>query len=1190
MENFIIGKGIVNQEQRSFQDLDLLTFRMERGITLVEASAGTGKTYTIQYMVLDLLLQGVSLPKILVVTFTEAATKELKDRLQSFLYHVDEAVSDLDQADRVLGAILQRAIDQDGVELVHRRLQEALLQIDEAAIFTIHAFCQRALQENVFASNAEYQTDLIKDIRGAIRPFVFDFIREVNLSLTIPLPSCYQVSSLEARANRLSSFQGVAHPSNLSLLDLSGDLVRNVERLTGFAESKSDILKEFLSWDGKLNRTTYGDKFFEKLPHGLGELLADPMSVDHKFLGQISADQLLSKTTKKFVGQVQPSEFFTTCQQFLEAREAFYQSAIAYFDQWFIEKFSNWKKEAGLLSFDDMIKDLRRALRTSPYLIEQLQQKYEAAIVDEFQDTDAEQYEIFSCLFGQPNAGHFFAMIGDPKQAIYRFRGADLPTYLAARKKADRQYTLGVNYRSEPLMIQGVNQFFAEENFSHFSDEGNAIDFHPVEAPQAPRERTLIISGELEKSRLWEKEVSAEGAVAHKSLASLSLRQTVKDVVELLSLSAAGKAVFVTDPDDLSTARSVQLSDIAVLINKHEEAEFLSGEFAKEGILSVRKNDSSVFKTAEANHLFLFLSNCLRAKESLVHAFLATPLGYGNLAAVATINDFERQRMFARFLEYGRQWQEGKGVSTIFFHLLEEEGVRERLLAQTSGERSLTNYMQLVEILDEMERTKSLSREQIILYLKTAILSSDPVESKEQEMRLESDRDAVSIMTLHSSKGLEFPIVFLPTLWSRSPKSSRETVFAGSEDNPDLFDQEVLNESSFEELIAEDKRLGYVAMTRAVNLCVYYNLTDYKMPNQKQSYKNGWFGSMYPKNKDAANIVSSGIFQDISRREAITPVAVPEEDQVFARSFPRDVHDRYRITSFTSLHRFQQEDSSHLEEPFTRARDEEAMDAVLLPETDELLGTENRDELLLNSFLAGSRTGTCIHEILDQCDFTDQKSWVGKIETQLLKHFPNDNQERREAKLAEAIALLEQLTAGSFRDEYRDCALDLSKVSPNDCFYELDFFFPIDQLNLYDLGKVLESALRRMEIDTTLQFLDIDSLEGFLTGSIDLFFKQEDCLYILDWKTNRLPENAQTYSIKVMQELMVEGGYYLQALLYTCAAYLFLKKRLGNQFSYDQHIGGFIYCFVRGLRGDNGWLHQRFTEEEIVKALQTLGH
>lgn len=1185
------------------QTLDLHSFKLQAGTTLIEASAGTGKTYTIQYIVLDLLLQGLAIDEILVVTFTELATQELRERLQSFLFEVDAVLRGNATASGPLATVLARANERLGATRLQQIVRRALLHSDEAAIYTIHGFCQRALQENAFAADVAFESELCAEPQSILRELVRDFQRRVNLELPLAAPKGSDLPALCQRAKELSGFLRLAQPSTDTLQSLPTELTQAAAALRAMQGERAQILVEFMSFEGQLNGNSYSKKFFADFEAQLDQLLTDPEQCDAKLLGKLSPEQLNKKFKKGCNDQRAEHPFFTCCAELLAAQEGFSDRFFHCFDSWFVENFNQYKLDHGLITYDDMISLLDRALRRSSVLRGQLRARYRAALVDEFQDTDARQYAIFRCLFAEapvePAAPRYFAMIGDPKQSIYGFRGADIEAYLQARVAADYCYTLPTNYRSEAGLIAATNAFFAGSNLGAAEEDSaggrSAIDFESVQSPAHPSGKPrLVCSGDLDFEGLYRREICSNSDKAG-PLLQAAKAETAADIDHLLQLSRQGHVLLESEGVAGPVRRALRPGDIAILVDQHREAAELQALLRRYDVLAVLSKAGDVYASAEAGHFLHFLRACLDPREAWIHVLFVSPLYGLSAAELAELSDAAHQQAHECFNRLGREWQAGASIGKIWSDFLYVIGARARILKRPEGERLFTNYLHLGELARELERREGLSPERLadeILERVKAGASGDDAADNPGLVRLESDADAVQILTLHSSKGLEFPVVFLPTLWQKTIKQKSAAALqpVAVPDEPDVLleltrDPEAVKRRARSEIL----RLGYVALTRAANLCVYYNASQMPAQSGRSNHSEGWFDLWLRAQRiDSQPVAGAERFlAELVGQAPLDYTPDPSAPKLADRRVGRQIPDTYQITSYSSLARLSgAQDASF--DPSVAGGAEEGPAAESTPLPVELSVPATALPLLLDALPGGMHTGTCVHEILELCDFTQPGQWAHEVRSKLSRHFPAGSSETLERRVESVLELLQRLCLLT-----GEGGLSLAQLDHAHCLHEMEFYFPVSAVNVAGLEAVIARWAARQELDYSGVSQSSPPIDGFLTGSIDLFFEQAGRYYVLDWKTNSpLPGQARdcsSYDRAGLHAQMSHGRYYLQALIYSVAAAAYLQDRLGAAFNWEQHMCGFIYCFVRGLSPSTGWWQSAFSPAEICQAAEALG-
>jgi len=847
------------------QDLDVFHCPLS-GISLIEASAGTGKTWNICGLVLRLLLERpFTVQQILVVTFTNAATAELRERVRNRLVDTlaglrappgtdlaaggDPFVRDL------LAALRGRGLDD--ADMV-RRLDQALQTFDEAAIFTIHGFCQRALADTPFTARMPLVLDLLADDSELLMEAVHDFWRQrVAGEAADPLLAAYLLDrgdtpdqwarllkrQLAKPLSRLlwpADLDGGAAPSaQTAALQAAFDTARQqwaVERSAALAAVQAGL--------PRLNGTTYKKDALAAAAQDWDALLAadgPPLSragLPPKLA--LLGSRTLQQRAKK--DQQPPAHpFFDNAQALLDALDgadrALRLARLRLLRDLLVDaaaRLRQAKRQRRVVAFDDMLFNLYERLVTPvadadgggsapPPLAAALRARFPAALIDEFQDTDPLQFAVFHTVYGGAAAQQApLFLVGDPKQAIYSFRHADLHTYLQARDQAGARYTLRANQRATRPLIDALNRLFGRHPQA-FMQPG--LHYQPVAFGDKPRPLLADRSAPRAALQVWTLPTDARsGQPLAKPLAQAAAAATCAgEITRLLAAAMAG---------DLTLgARPLRAGDIAVLVRSHAQGGVMRQALAALGVGSVELSQASVFHSPDAEELERVLAAVLQpARDGLLKAALATRWLGWTADRVAALADDEAQQMawVQRLAGYLDTWRQ-RGVGVMLRQWLHAEQVDQRLLAQADGPRRLTNLLHLAEALHQAA-AEHPAPEALLRWLQAQ--RDDPRGDEAAQLRLESDQNLVQIVTIHKSKGLEYPVVFCPFLWDgrAAPANDGPDGVAGhdAQGRPvvdfrkgldDDFDEPAAKAAARLEAAAETLRLVYVALTRAVQRC-----------------------------------------------------------------------------------------------------------------------------------------------------------------------------------------------------------------------------------------------------------------------------------------------------------------------------------------------------------------------------------
>jgi len=1194
-------------------EFDLLDTPLE-GTNLIEASAGTGKTYTIAGLLLRLVLEkDIPIGEVLVVTYTEAATSELKDRVRKRLREAFEAFSGTPSDDAFVNQLLEKHTDHSAAA---RKLNFAVNDFDQASIFTIHGFCFRTLLDQAFASGILFDTELVTSEEPFVREIIQDFWRKhfyttSHLFYNYALEKGLKLETLRETVRKGTGTPCIRIIPRQGLPDCSAaeSEFRNRFELTAkaWARDKEEIRELLTTYPG-LNRSRYRET---SIPGWM-------LSMDACFSGECRScapcagfekftPEVIEAATKK--GHSPPSHpMFELCGELGRAQERLRQVydekilglRIELFDYVRAELESR-KHRKNILFFDDLLVKLERALSgpEGSRLAEIVKSKYRAALIDEFQDTDSIQYAIFERIFGDPESILF--LIGDPKQAIYGFRGADIFTYMDASRKTPARFTLSGNWRSEPALISAINTVFSDSDNPFVYDE---IRFHPAKPPAGKTQELLTFDGKPEPPlQVWmlPSSENADGkALGKEKAGEIAAGATAGEISRLLAAGGDGKALIGDRP--------LREGDIAVLVRRHREAAIVRNALSSLGIHSVLHDLGNLFDAREAGELARVLAAVANpSDERLLRAALVTDIMgvRGEELDGFSRDDSGWDRWPAAFREYHESWSRN-GFFRMFRSLLSREGVLPRLMALPDGERRCTNIVHLSEVLHRAAIAGGLSVSGLVKWLSTQMNAATP-RTEEHQLRLESDAEAVKIVTIHKSKGLEYPIVFCPFAWTgsrikdagftfhwESPEGTVLTLDLGS---PEQQRNRTLAEK---EQLAENLRLLYVALTRAKHRCylAWGRVNDagtsapaYLFHYGGSANSGSLLDSMAAHFKsldddaihdDLERLAgkSRGTIQtsDLPRRQA-EPGTVAEmtSPELNCRVFEGSINRTWRVSSFSSL-------VSRQPAKAEMADRDETFQPEAAVDTGPVESDRSRAAMDIFTFPRGPVSGILLHEIFEKIDFAsgDQACISECVAASLTEHGFDSSW------LEPVCSMVRKVLTTPLEPDNE--ALTLSGVGARERLSELEFHFPLRRVNENKLRDVLTRFTRDADGylgGSNLDRLVFQPLEGFMKGFIDLVFRAEDRFHIVDWKSNYLGPSIESYNREALQKAIFRNFYNFQYALYTVAVHLYLGTRIPG-YSYDTHFGGVYYLFVRGMdpaRGPLYGIHRDRLSRDYVEAL-----
>ena len=1164
------------------QNFDLHRSALTSELTLIEASAGTGKTYTISGLVLRLVLEKqLAIEEILVTTYTELATAELRERIRDLLFQVLTAFQTGQSEDELIQPLLRQYRSD---EQAQRRLSIALQSFDGASIYTIHGFAQRMLRDRAFESGALFDAELITEQSDILHEITDDFWR-LHFYQAEPIVTTFALKNGLTPEKFFRHLTELTRNPKLMVIPSSG---ANIETLKDECATIWNRLRLCWSREEGQIRAIFKQNRWAKYTHGnadkmavllaqLGNCLSDPAGVQDQLecLKKFALSHILKSVR---AGHRAPQhELFNLCDRLLIVEKDLYIGLQAEFFAWALREMKRRKVQRNVLSFDDLLMRLDEALdgEGGEALAVAIRERFKAALVDEFQDTDPVQYSIFEKIYGRNRPVYF---VGDPKQAIYGFRGADVFTYIAAAAAAPNQFTLGKNWRSTSELVRAVNTLFQLSARPFILD---GIPFEPVRAAGECDREPLTVNGTKEPAlKVW---LAIEAEPIKK-----------EDADGLLSQAVAAEIARLLNGNAMIGARQVQPWDIAVLVSRNDEARIMQEALGSLNIPSVLYSTTNVFQSPEAIELEYILGAVSEpGNERLIKAALTTDtLGVtGNELDILMLDDDAWNARLLQFQKYHQLWVE-RGFIQMLRTLLLEQGVRSRLLSYPSGERRLTNILHLSELLHAMCVENRLGITGTLKRLAEQIQSPDSTRSEQYEQRLEKDEKAVRIVTVHKSKGLEYEIVFCPFCWGDAEAYSGQGVIFHQNGNLtlDLEKSEAHQRAQRSELLAEKMRLLYVALTRAKHRC-YLIWGDFKggrrsapaylfgVPNAQDALEEL---DRHSKTATGARIreeveLSLGGERAIEIADLPNVKAQPYQPGVEAglelrpRVFDRVIERTSVITSFTGLIR------GHELVP-----ESPDYDTVEISPDDETEAKVEAPSTGIFAFPRGTRPGTCLHQILQEVDFCDLESMV-KIVNRNLRAFSIHGFDE---VICEMIRKTVSVPLETARPDFT-----LSRITAAARLQEMEFYFPISAVTPAKLARVFtdQGAHLAGVIPSTIDRLKFRPMSGFLKGFIDLVFEYQDRFYLVDWKSNWLGPEPDAYASAVIEAEMARRFYNLQLGIYTVALHRFLRARKPG-YDYGQHFGGAYYLFLRGIepaRPEFG-VHRMKLPADFVEKLSAL--
>ncbi|WP_150137095.1 exodeoxyribonuclease V subunit beta [Candidatus Enterovibrio altilux] len=1153
----------------STESLHPISFPLH-GQRLIEASAGTGKTFAIAGLYLRLLLghgtkdtahkEPLSVDQILVVTFTETATQELRERIRTRIHDARLAFSRGKSHDPVIMLLLETISNH---AYAKRMLLQAEYQMDEAAIYTIHSFCQRMLTQNAFESGSLFTNELLTDETALREQAVADFWRRQFYPLDESLvgvvksywatPAVLLKSISTYLSGPLVNIQAPEIPDNLAALHQKNiQCIDDTKRLWREAAPDLDAL---ISGSG-VDKRTYSKRSLPNWLIEVSEWAAQPTTTYDlpTNLERFSA-HMLSKKTKKSTVPTHAVFDMIDCLIALSPTLKATLTAHAIKEV----RFLLWqeKQRFGCLSFDDLLSQLAEALRQDKdgILAKRVRSLYPVVMIDEFQDTNPQQYQIFNDVYGSSLECGLF-MIGDPKQAIYAFRGADIFTYIHARHQVFNHYHLLTNWRSTADMVAAVNRIFTHAKAPFIYDED--IPFLSVDpAPHAVL-RQWVLNGEKQPAMTFWLAEDTELKTKNDYEAQMALAAATS-IHQILQAAIDGRTHFQYG----EKKASVQARDIAVLVRTGAEAAKVKHALARQGIASVYlSNRNSVFMSTLATDLQRLLAAVLTPdSDRVLRAALASGLFALTANEINALNHDEKawERVMIEFYAYQTVWF-GRGVLPMLRQMMQYRGIAERLLCEEDGERSLIDLLHLGELLQQASQT--LNNHYALLHWLANHIDNPNGNATDQQLRLESELDLVQIVTIHKSKGLEYNLVYLPFACNFHP--SDRPFFHADNNTPvlALINPKLAIKLSDKERLAEDLRMIYVALTRAVYGC-FIGLAPLKNGRRSTGdtglHKSA-IGYLLQRGEpaDAAGL-QTAVASVLKNQHYMSTVLPPsgetekltsfnyQTDELAARVFQGRIRRNWSLTSYSKLVK-----QNHIS---TLPKLSEFNFAVA-DETDiEITDVSNTFSSIFK-FPRGMKSGIFLHTLFENVAFS--KDIYGEGVAEIIRHMLTlENYDEN------WVPILQKLLTDVVSQPLNK-SLKLSLLNESARLTEMEFVMPVENLQCHAVNHHIQ---RHDPLSAHAGELNFDTASGMLTGFIDLVFFWDGRYYVLDWKSNYLGDSPEDYTVYALTETIADHRYDFQYQLYSLALHRFLNQRIVD-YNFEIHFGGVYYLFVRGIKAD----------------------
>jgi len=1161
------------------------------GIHLIEASAGTGKTYNITRIYLRLLLEKkLTVKEILVMTFTKDATEEIRGRIDEFIRLAINNWEDLCQKDEFFTRISESVNAEDAQHL----LKQALLFLDEAAIFTIHGFCKNVLKEHAFSSQVSFNANMETDHKSLVLQATQDWYRQLASEDDKAFRQVIEFWSVpESLVSHFS--KAIYKNCPLDIVE-SSTLVETFNTLASQAlmdiSTNKNTVFEYLVEGKKASEQSKRVYEYQQLIDWLHNVIADHQNVSIKMPDAFIDGRRFARSSVK--GEL--VEIFSLVNQVKQLAKTLL-SDIARLQALSIVRqgiyrirntVKKQKQQLNVLSFDDLITTLAVKLHrddsSKKNLADTLIKQYPFALVDEFQDTDPEQFSILKALYYHRKEDYSqsgLMMIGDPKQAIYGFRGGDVFAYMSARNECDYQWLMDTNWRSSYQMITGYNRlFYGDELTSSGRDVfGYNIPYYPVKpSPIALKQlnENINVEGNKAQNTLCASKAALQLVHFESSEQKGSTKQTFR--VEMAKWCANEIITLLQAPN-----QNFEAKDIALLVRDGNEAKDIKLALFNAGLPSVYlSNRTNLMHSVQTTQLLQLLKGILFLEnDRYFSAAIASPLLPYSPKAFYQLqqDDTAWQSMKIKFSQLRDEWL-NKSFITMALKLMHDQMV----IIGEDSERTITNLLHLFELIQSASQRQKQPQE-LLYWFEQQSLAELP--ESENELRLESEENLIRIITQHGSKGLEYPIVFIPfatrhkhplkfgtknvQLIEYHNKSGQLTVSLSGTDEA--------KEHMADEAYAESIRLLYVAITRAEQRCYLLSTSFEASHLSPLGLCCHW---------DKETVIQQSLHAlSLEPSQSINLTLVTEEIQtdVYQGSFNNTIEGKvtqfngnierdWWLSSFTALSRNIRDNGVSLPD-----RDNEDL---IQKSVDEV---SKYQHLLRFVITKGAQTGNLLHDILENLCFS-HPDWPKCVKWPLVKYgeLPKGYNEN------DLVFWLQQVLNTPLHHEF-----SLSSIGLDHCLKEVEFYFPLHKASTKQLADFLMLHRQHSPYSSTydpsynkvINLPNFSTLKGMMHGFIDLVFEQQGKYYICDYKSNYLGDDYSDYRGNLLQQDIVKHHYDLQYLIYALALHRYLKVTIEN-YQPNRDFGGVYYLYLRGMSDelqhkDCGVFYRNISNVELLQ-------
>ncbi|MFI4847269.1 MAG: exodeoxyribonuclease V subunit beta [Candidatus Makana argininalis] len=1137
--------------KKIFNSIDLPLF----GNILIEASAGTGKTYTISILYLRLILGMISknhfkpikADKILIVTFTELAKNEIKNRIIENINLLYNECIKKKSNNYIIMKLFKKI---KNIKIAKLLLIIAKNKINELSIYTIHGFCKKILNKNIVQSGIIFDKEIIEDESILKYTSTYYFwnknfsVLPYNIAILIKKywknPKNFYINISPYLNINLNKKYNLSK-KNYSIIQIYKNIISNINLLKK-NWIKFSLFRKFI-YNSNINKKIYSKKNIIKWLNKIDKWANEP-TIDDKVPNELSKFKLSNLFKNNIQNNNKNFVLFKIIENYyldnLSIKKEIFLFSVFKIEKYIIKE----KNRRSKISFNDLITILEKIIqgKFGSKLSNKIRKLYPVAIIDEFQDTDLKQYNIFKKIYiGYKNC--FFLIIGDPKQSIYGFRGADILTYIRAKNEINNHYTLDVNWRSSKGMINAVNNLFTSFSNPFIFKE---ISFVPLKYSKENKKLKLIVNNKIYPAmNIWIQPDIIVNSHEYKKYMSNKCANTIFSWIN----SSNKKKTWI---EGNFGKKYITASDITIIIRNGNEANLISNALTKFNIPSIFISKSeNIFKSKESVDLMWILKAVLYTNNLYIKKALITDIIGFDFNEIKMLNKNKKILYYHlnKFIKYKIIWKK-YGIHPMIKELIKDYKIKKKLLFLKEGEKKFSNLMHLGELLQE-ESIHFENRLSIIRLLEEKIYSSNKY-LKNTTSILKNNNNFVNIITVHKSKGLEFPIVFLPFI---ADYRIKKNIFYLNSLNSKIS----INKIDIERL-AEDLRILYVSLTRSIYHCSIGISSLHKGKNRKTNNNSV--------HKSAIGyLIQNGVAGDINFLENKIKFLVKKSKGDIIISKKKYFNKKKKNHNVNTLLKFKKKKNINninivndtIISYSSLNRNLKYIKNITLPKIDIFKNSKKKKikiaTLNQHNFPTGKITGNFLHILLKNINFKKKISL----------HFLNKIMNNKNIDIMWKNVIIKWIeNIIDYNLDNND--LSLKKIKSKDKCNEFSFYIPIKD---FFFTNNLQNICKKYDL-ITYKCININfpKTKGMMKGFIDLVFRWNKKYYILDYKSNWLGENEKFYNIDNIEKSIINNRYDLQYQIYTLALHRFLKQKL-YKYNYKKDFGGVYYLFLRGINNVN---------------------